>query len=275
MARASGENFRVASKLLPPAARRHLLAFYGYARLVDEIGDAYAGDRTAALDWTEGELRRALTGGGTHELVRRAAVATIELQADPRPLFDLIEANRQDQLVGAYATFDDLLGYCQVSANPVGRLVLAAFQVDSPARRAWSDSVCTGLQLAEHWQDVTEDARAGRVYLPESDLERFGVRPGELTATGPASRALRALMAFEAARARRYLDDGSPLVASLRGRSRWAVAGFVAGGQAALDAMAARGFDPLGGAPRPRAVRVARRLGAVLRGPRSPGEVAG
>jgi squalene synthase HpnC len=267
--RAGGENFRVASRLLPRATRAHLLAFYGFARLVDEIGDEYPGDRLAALDWLEQQLRLALADArqtGLNPLVSRAAESVRCLDADPSPLTDLIAANRQDQVVTAYATFEELARYCQLSANPVGTLVLAAFAASTPERQRWSDRICTGLQLAEHWQDVAEDAAAGRVYLPAADMARFGVTADELTAGPPASTALRALMAFEVARARRLLDEGAPLIRSLGGRSRWAVAGFWAGGQAALDAVASRGFDPLHGSPRPAPSRVARHLGAALRG---------
>jgi squalene synthase HpnC len=276
LGRARTENFRVASRLLPRGTRQHLMAFYGFARLVDQLGDAYAGDRLAALDWIEAETVLALADPGSeglHPLVARAAASVRVLQGDPATLIDLpacltdlIAANRQDQSVRAYATVDELMGYCQLSADPVGRFVLAAFAVSTPERQRWSDAICTGLQLAEHWQDIAEDARAGRIYLPADDLGRFGVSGQELAGPPPASRALQALVAFEVARARRLLEDGAPLVTSLRGRARWAVAGFWAGGAAALDAVAAQGFDPLRGSPRPAPARVARHLGAVLRG---------
>jgi squalene synthase HpnC len=249
------------------------MAFYGFARLVDELGDAYPGDRLAALDWLERETRQALYDPelpGLHSLVARAAAAVRAVQADPASLTDLIAANRQDQVVTSYATCEHLVAYCRLSANPVGRFVLAAFGVSTPARERWSDAICTGLQLAEHWQDVAEDARAGRVYVPADDMARFGVSSEELTGPPPASRALRTLLAFEVARARFHLEAGAPLVSSLRGRPRWAVAGFWAGGAAALDAVAARGFDPLRGSPRPAATRVARHLGAVLRDSQTP-----
>jgi phytoene/squalene synthetase len=151
--------------------------------------------------------------------------------------------------VSAYDTFEDLLGYCALSANPVGRLVLATFGAAGDQRAVWSDSICTGLQLAEHWQDVAEDARGGRVYLPREDLDRFGVDPATLTSRAHADATFRALMVFEVARARRFLDDGRPLIASLHGWARWAVAGFWAGGHAALDAIAVGGFDVLAGTP--------------------------
>jgi squalene synthase HpnC len=259
-ARSRTENFTVASRLLPKVARQHLLAFYAYARLVDEVGDSFAGDRSAALDEIERQLDSVLSesgGTGVAPAVAGSARSVRALGTDPTPLFDLITANRQDQSVHTYQSFDELLGYCALSANPVGRLVLAAFGSATPQQTQWSDSICSGLQLAEHWQDVKEDARAGRVYLPQEDLDRFGVDRAQLTAPPPAGRELRALMVFEVARARRLLDEGKPLIRSLRGRARWAVAGYWAGGQAALDAIARHDFDVLYGSPRPSRSRTA------------------
>lgn len=276
LGRASGENFAVASRFLPSRARQHLLAFYGFARLVDQLGDAYAGDRMSALDWLEGETRAALaapvaeTGAdarlsaGGHRLVADAAHSVRALGIDPAPLFDLIEANRQDQTIASYATFAELHRYCRLSADPVGRLVLGAFGRSDERRIALSDALCTGLQLVEHWQDVVEDARSGRVYLPQEDLRRFGVDPRRLEELGPAPAEVRALMVFEVARAREWLDRGRPLVGLLAGRYRVAVAGFWAGGHAALDAIADRDFDVLVPAVRPRPHRVLRHTLAAL-----------
>jgi squalene synthase HpnC len=260
LGRAAGENFKVASRLLAGSGRRHLLAFYGYARLVDELGDSYEGDRLAALDWVEADVHRALEGPDpAHPLVAPAAASVLELEVDPQPLFDLIEANRLDQRASEWRTFDDLLSYCRLSANPVGRLVLGAFGRSDAGAVAYSDQVCTGLQLVEHWQDVQEDARAGRIYLPEVDLRRFAVDPTTLSGPGPAPAELRALMVFETARARDWLERGAPLVGLLSGRARFAVAGFVAGGFSALDDISARDFDVLRAPRRVRPLRLAGR----------------
>ncbi len=277
LGRAEHENFKVASRLLPGNVRGHLMAFYGYARLVDELGDSYRGDRLAALDWIEAETTSALAdpdAAGLAPLVADAGRSVRALSLDPAPLFKLIAANRQDQLVTAYETFEDLLGYCALSADPVGHLVLGAFGAVSPENLRHSDSICSGLQLVEHWQDVAEDAAAGRVYLPQEDLARFGVSAAELRAGAPASRSLRALMVFEAARSRRMLDEGAPLIAALSGRLRWALAGFWAGGQASIDALAHRGFDPLGPRAAPTRRQVAVRMLAVLRQARAAREAA-
>jgi squalene synthase HpnC len=259
LGRAGGENFKVASRLLPPRARRHLMAFYGYARLVDQIGDAYQGDRMAALGWIEEQTSRALkdpASPGLLPLVARAAGSVTALGLDPAPLYALIGANRQDQTVASYETFEDLLGYCALSANPVGELVLGALGVATPERIHYSNAICSGLQLVEHWQDVAEDAAAGRVYLPAEDMRRFGVSRSELLCSPPARTALRGLMIFECARARKLLHEGAPLLSRLSGRCRWAVAGFWAGGLAALDGLAGQGFDPLSATPRRPPVRV-------------------
>ncbi len=250
LARASGENFSVASVVLGRTARRHLLAIYGFARLVDQIGDAAAGDRLALLESFEADFDRIFTGGEpSHPVLRRLAPTVCELDLPRDPFARLIEANRRDQETVVYATYDELLGYCDLSANPVGELVLHVFGAATPDRIVLSNRVCSALQLAEHWQDVAEDRAAGRIYLPAEDLARFEVADSDLdgAATG---RPLRRLIAFEVDRARELLDSGAPLVGRLRGRARIAVAGYVGGGRAALDAIEASSYDVLAGAPR-------------------------
>jgi len=250
MARAAGENFPVASRLLPRHEREHLLALYGYARLVDDAGDEAPGDRTALLNEIQADLDGIYAGENPRHALMTRLAATVRQRDLPRaPLQALIQANRRDQEVTTYATFDELLGYCELSANPVGRLVLQVFGAATPARVALSDRVCTALQLAEHWQDVTEDLVRGRVYIPAEDLERHGVAVADLRER-PAPPGVRALIGFEVARARRILDEGAPLVRTLRGRPRLAVAAFVAGGHAALDAIDRAGGDVSAGPPR-------------------------
>jgi len=288
LGRAGTENFPVASRLLPAALRTDLMALYGWARMVDELGDDYAGDRLAALDEVERQLRACLgtarPGGapppaGTHPLVAGMAEAVRRLDLPVQPLLDLVQANRQDQSVARYQTFEQLVGYCRLSANPVGRMVLEMFGVATPQRIAWSDNICTALQVVEHCQDVAEDAIVGRAYLPSDDMERFGVSVEELVpppasyvdrrkrgAPGGASPRCRALVAFESARARRMLDDGAPLIASLHGRLRFAVAGFVAGGHAALDALASVDFDIYAGPALPTRSRLVSHLARLLVG---------
>ncbi len=255
------ENFSVAARVLGRETRDHLLAIYGFARLADQLGDEAPGDRLALLDRLEEELDRTFDGEPEHPLMRRLAPTVHALDLPREPFLRLIQANRRDQEQATYETFDDLVSYCELSANPVGELVLHVFEAATPERIALSDRVCTGLQLVEHLQDVAEDAHRGRVYVPAEDMERFGVARSDLGATetgGP----LRALLTFEVARARDWLDEGAPLVGTLRGRGRFAVAGYVGGGRANADAIVAAGYDVLAGPPR---ASGAQRLRATLR----------
>ncbi|MFL5826194.1 MAG: squalene synthase HpnC [Thermoleophilaceae bacterium] len=263
MAKAGGENFPVASRLLPSREREHLLAVYGFARLVDDAGDEAPGDRLALLDELEADLARVYEGEPRHALMRRL-VPTVRACAIPREPFErLIEANRRDQRVQRYETYEELLDYCTLSADPVGEIVLHVFAAATPERIQLSNAVCSGLQLAEHWQDVAEDSSRGRVYLPAEDLRRFGVAENELHGSH-ASDGFKRLMAFEVERARTLLDRGAPLIRSLRGRPRFAVAAFVAGGRSALDAIEAADYDVLSGSPRPSRASRARVLAKTL-----------
>jgi squalene synthase HpnC len=262
---AEAENFPVASRLLPRHEREHLMALYGFARLADDIGDESDGDRLVELDWLEGEVERAFTGSATHPVLVRLQPTIEACRLDRQPFLDLIQANRLDQVVSSYASWPDLLGYCTLSANPVGRLVLAVFDSASSERIGWSDDVCTGLQVVEHLQDVGEDARRGRVYLPVDDLDRAGCTRADLL--GPvAPPQLKTVVAQLSDRACELLRSGTPLARSLRGRPRWAVAGFSAGGLAALDAIAAADHDVLSGPVRPRRIDMIRHAVAIAAG---------
>jgi squalene synthase HpnC len=272
MARAGGENFPVAACLLPRRYRTHLLAIYGFARLADTIGDESGGDRLAELDWLDAELERAASGRATHPLLQRLTPTLTGLDLPLEPFRALIDANRMDQRRLRYATFADLLGYCQLSAAPVGRLVLAVFAAATPDRVARSDRVCAGLQVAEHLQDVGEDARRGRVYLPVEDRQHFGVTEADLLETA-ATPAVRRLVAFEARRAHDLLRAGHALTADLRGWARYAVAGYVAGGEATLDALARADHDVLAHRCRPRPTRIVVRSVPRLAG-RAPEDAA-
>jgi len=270
----AGENFSVAGRLLPATLRRDLLAIYAYARSVDDIGDEgslAAPDRLAALAAVDADLDRLFAGEHPRLGFVAGLAGTVAVHRLSRePFADLVAANRQDQHVSSYASWAELRDYCRLSAEPVGRLVLGVVGAATADRVAAADRICTGLQVVEHLQDVGEDARAGRVYLPADDLARFGVATADLTA--PTSRReLRGLLAFEGARARDLLESGSMLVSSLRGAPRLAVAGFVAGGLAALDALAGAGWDVLVEQVRPRRSRtMALTASLVARGTAGP-----
>src|SRR5215469_10177033 len=208
-AKAAHENFPVALRLLPRGYRRHLMAVYVYARTVDDIGDQAApAGRLRMLGELETDLERLYasnngTGANLPQwpAVRGLADVVTECGIPVEPFVDLIRANQQDQAVTRYQTFDDLLGYCRLSANPVGRIVLYIFGCFTQERAQRSDLICTGLQLAEHWQDVAEDLRAGRIYLPLDDLASHDCSEPDLAAS-QASPEVRGLIAFEVGRAR-------------------------------------------------------------------------
>ena len=251
-ARAAGENFPVVSLLAPRWARPHLRAIYGFARLVDNLGDEAEGDRGALLD----ELDRELDGRARTDLMRRLH-ATIEACGLPRePFARLIEANRIDQVKKRYETWKEVRKYCTYSADPVGRLVLGVYgRADDRDAVALSDSICTGLQLVNFIQDPPRDLALGRVYLPQEDLMRFGVRDDNLA--GPLTSEIAALLAFESARARELLVNGLPLRGMLGGRPGMSVALYVRGGLAALDELEGVGWDVFTGRPVPSRARFA------------------
>jgi squalene synthase HpnC len=262
-AKARSENFPVALRILPRYLRDDLTTVYGYARLVDDIGDLSSGDRLAELDWVEAAFDAAWKDdAGSQPIMRRAGELARRLGTGREPFADLIEANRRDQRVFRYRTYDELVEYCSYSANPVGRLVLAVFGENNAGLVRLSDDVCTGLQLVEHWQDVAEDFRSGRVYLPAEDRMRFVVDE-ETIERGIATPAFRRLMAFECGRARLLLQSGDELAAKLHGWARAAIAGFVGGGLAQLEEIEQRGFDVFAGLAKASRASVARRAISV------------
>jgi squalene synthase HpnC len=262
--RARQENFPVASRLLAASARRDLLDIYVLARLIDDVGDEAPGDRLALLDIVDAEIARLGEGGdGKPNLAPVAALASAvrERGLPLQPFHDLVEANRMDQKVTSYADLPALRGYCRLSAEPVGRLVLGVWGLTGDGLLSLSDDVCTGLQIAEHLQDVGEDLDAGRIYLPQDLLARHEVTPAMLAtptdALTPAGR-VRIAAAYRelAGEARLLLAAAAPLAARVPGVARVAVAGFGAGGLAALDAVVAAGASAVRVTPRPKKHRV-------------------
>jgi squalene synthase HpnC len=248
-ARAHDENFTVVSWFLPKRLRPHFFALYAFCRWTDDLGDEAAGDRLALLDAWECELR-ACAGGVRRQPLFVALGATIDACSIPiEPFLRLIEANRIDQRTTRFATYEDLREYCRYSATPVGRLVLHALGYHDEGRQELADATCTGLQLANFWQDVSVDLRKGRIYIPLEDLSRFGYTEQRLSA-GIADGAFRALMRFEVDRARGLFERGRALEPLIDRRARTDVRLFRLGGQAVLDAIEAARYDVLSRRPR-------------------------
>jgi squalene synthase HpnC len=275
IANASGENFPVALRMIPPRYRAHLFALYCFARLTDDLGDQARDEqnqdtkafRLKLLDDFEADIDRIYNCEQPLTPALAPLADTVRACDIPQaPLNALIQANRQDQLVSRYASYEELEQYCTLSANPVGQIVLYIFDSATPRRIALSDKICTALQLVEHWQDVAEDLGYGRIYLPQDDMARFGVTEQDLAAA-TANAKVKDLLRFEVARARQLLDDGAPLVGTLRGWARLAVAGYVGGGRAALAAVEQAGYDVLASTPKPRKPTMLGELGKTyLRG---------
>src|SRR5919198_2672316 len=224
-ARASGENFPVASLLFPRHLRPHLRRVYGYCRLVDILGDEAEGDRLALLDELEGEVEACYSGEPVWPVLRELAPTIAEFDLPREPFLRLIEANRMDQRVAEYETWADVKWYCVHSADPCGRLVLGLLRrADDTELVAASDDVCTGLQLVNFLQDVPRDLALGRIYMPADDRRRFDVT----VLDGP-NEPLLQLLRFEAERARGLLGAGSTLQERIGGRVGRAVGLFARG----------------------------------------------
>lgn len=256
-AQARAENFPVALRILPRAVRTELRHIYSYARFVDDVGDEAPGRRVPLLDAVEEAVRALPEHTSDCAPVNDMSALVVQRGMPLEPMLKLVAANRMDQVRSRYATFDDLLDYCALSAAPVGDMVLHLAGAATRENLLDSASVCAGLQVLEHCQDVREDALAGRVYLAAADLDAAGVAVAELTAdvTSPA---LRSVVATHVRRARELLAAGRPLVRRLHGWARIAVSGYVAGGLATADALAAADHDVLARAVRPSTARTAR-----------------
>jgi phytoene synthase len=251
LARAHPENFFIGSLFLPRADRRHLAAVYAYARLADDVadGDLPTAAKLAALDTWEERLDACLRGAATHpvfvalgETIRRRELPVAELR-------NLLTAFRYDSAFRPFPTFEDVLGYCRSSANPVGRLVLSLFDVRDPRLWELSDHICTALQLTNFWQDLAGDLARGRLYLPLEDLERFGVSRTALE-RGETTRGLRECLRFEVERTRRLFELGWPLAAEVRPAIGREVRMFATGGLTILRHLEEGGFAPFENRPR-------------------------
>ncbi len=244
LARTHYENFTVGSFLLPKSLRRHVYNIYAYCRVCDDLADETGDPKMSLrlLEWWREELAVCYQGRPRHPIFRALAETIEQFDIPSKPFVDLISAFEQDQRVTRYASFEELLGYCERSANPVGRLFLHLLGYRDEARQRLADFTCTALQLANFWQDIPTDYAKGRVYLPQEDLERFGYTEAELR-NGIRNPAFVQLMRFEIARTRELFERGAPLARLVSDTGAADVALFTAGGMSLPDAIEKRGFD--------------------------------
>ncbi len=263
LARTHYENFSVASWFLPKSLRQHFFNVYAYCRISDDLGDE-AGDRQASLlllDEWEAELNTCYEGSPRHPVFVALAGTVREFEIPKQTFADLLTAFRQDQTVTRYETFDDLLGYCHYSANPVGHLVLYLCGCRDAERQQLSGFTCTALQLANFWQDVSADYEKGRIYLPLEDLKRFRVSEDDIAGQRNTP-AFREMMGFEVERAREWFDRGVPLVGKVSKELAIDIELFRRGGQEILNAIARQSYAVLGRRP---AISKTRKLALVAR----------
>ena len=263
LARSHYENFSVATWFLPQGLRQHFFNVYAYCRISDDLGDE-VGDTSASLrllDEWEQELDACYAGTPRHPVFVALAITVRQFDIPKQPFVDLLTAFRQDQSVVRYATFDNVVGYCQYSANPVGRLVLYLCGYRDAERQRLSDFTCTALQLANFWQDVSVDYAKGRIYLPLEDLEKFGVGEDDL-AQQRNTAAFSSLMKFEVERAREWFKQGLPLISQVDRELAVDLELFSRGGQEILNAIERLQFKVLGRRP---AISKPRKLALVAR----------
>jgi squalene synthase HpnC len=248
------ENFHVASWFLPKALRPHFHSIYAYCRISDDLGDEVpnAAQALALLNLWGRELDACYNGHARHP-VFVALAETIRICSIPKePFADLLVAFRQDQTIKRFATMDEVHAYCRYSANPVGRLVLYASDEVTPATQAeffrLSDATCTALQLANFWQDVSVDWLKDRVYLPQADMQKFGVTDAVLQ-QGIATPEFRALLKYEVDYARSLFKQGLPLIGKVNRDLALDLDLFSRGGLEILRAIEQRNYDVLSARP--------------------------
>jgi squalene synthase HpnC len=257
------ENFHVASWFLPARLRPHFHSIYAYCRIADDLGDE-VGNREqslALLDLWGRELDACYRGEARHPVFVALAETIRVCDIPQKPFADLLVAFRQDQIVPRYQTMDDVLHYCEYSANPVGRLVLYSCGYREPEKFLLSDYTCTALQLANFWQDVNSDYARGRIYLPLEDMHRYGVEEAMIAQREPTA-AFRELLRYEVDYARDLFHKGLPLIDSVDRELALDLDLFSRGGLEILRAVERRQYDVLTARPM---ISKTRKLGLLAR----------
>jgi len=255
------ETFPVASLLLPADLRPHVAAVYAFARAADDMADegsdppeirlskldfweacleGCASTRTFAADCAGADVLKS-TAGTAADLFPALADTIRRFNLSVQPFKDLLTAFRRDAAGAGYRTFEELLDYCEHSANPVGRILLALFGIENEKALASADDLCTGLQLANFWQDLSIDIKRGRFYIPDEDLLAFGCSKEELRDARP-TEAFARLMSFEVERAKERLLLSAALPKLLPFRLRLELRAVRQGGLRILEKIARRGY---------------------------------
>ncbi len=244
LARSHYENFTVASWLLPRHLQQHFCNIYAYCRWADDLADETGNPHESLqlLDWWEEQLAECYRGRASHPVFMALTETIEEFDIPDDPFRNLLVAFRQDQRKTRYETFDELLDYCRNSANPVGQLVLFLGRCHNDENVRLSNSICTGLQLANFWQDVARDFARGRVYLPRESCRRFGYDE-EMLARRACNVSFRQMLADEVDRADKFLLAGRPLTDRVGRDLRLEVELFIRGGRAILQAIRRIDYD--------------------------------
>jgi squalene synthase HpnC len=238
------ENFTVVSWLFPKPLHQHLCNVYAYCRWADDLADeAVAGyEPLELLAWWEAELDALYAGQARHPVFVALAETVRQFDLPKQPLADLLKAFRRDQIQTRYATLADLLTYCEKSANPVGRIVLRLGDSYGAENARLSDSICTGLQLANFWQDVRRDRERGRIYVPQVNWRTAGWDEARFAA-GRFDQPFAEMMETLVTQAEKFLSAGEPLIGRVKTDLRLPVRLFVSGGRAVLAAIRRSGYD--------------------------------
>lgn len=250
LTRSHYENFTVGSYLLPRGLRQHICNVYAFSRYADDLADEEKSPekRIKKLDDWEKKLTACYKGDFQHQIFVALSETVRKFQIPQRLFINLLVAFKQDQLVNRYKTFDNLLGYCKNSANPVGRIYLYLFRLADEGRFIYSDSICTALQLTNFWQDLKHDWSKGRIYIPQEDFRKFGCLESDVGQNEP-SQKFKELIKFEVNRTQEMFNFGRKLLDLVPGKPKFEIRLFIRGGEAILESIRNLDYNTLSKRP--------------------------